>query len=400
VAKKPRRARPASPLAALRHNKKTLGVALGVFAAAVFAAMILGARARHARTHAAPRATLDVLLISIGALRADAAGAYGSRTGATPWIDRLAAAGMRFETARAHSVLTLPSHATLLSGLYPPAHGVRDEEAHFPAGQRTLATVLKDRGYKTGAFVSTSALDARFGLDAGFDVYDDAVAGGGTASERPGARTVQAAWRWMQEQGDAPVFCFVHLHEPRSVAAADAALEPLLRPLLEAGKSGRTLVVLTSDHGEAPRDHAERTHTLPAREPMLRVPLLLFAPSVFGPAVARTPARHVDVLPTILDFLEIETPGGLAGASLRTLVVKGPGAAPPSYFEVPAGAGERGPRQGVVDQGWKYVAGPVPELYDLTTDPSETRNLAADRQDQVARLRGWLDGLRAAQASR
>jgi arylsulfatase A-like enzyme len=396
VSRKPRRARPSSPLAALRHNKKTLGVAFAVFAAALIAAMVAGARARHARTHAAPRATRNVLLVSIDAWRAEAAGAPGGGTGDTPWVDRLAAAGMRFETARAHSVLTLPSHATLLSGRYPPAHGVRDEDDRFAADVPTLATVLKDRGYKTGAFVSASSLDARFGLDAGFDVYDGPAAGGETAAGRPDARTVEAAWRWMQAQGDAPVFCLVHLHEPR---IAPAALEPLLRPLLEAGPAGRTLVVLTSAHGEALAGHGERAHGPLAREPMLRVPLVLFAPRVFGPAVARTPARHVDVLPTILDFLGIEAPRGLDGASLRTLVGRGPGAAPPSYFEAPS-AGGGAPVQGVVDRGWKYVDRPVPELYDLTADPAEARNLAAARPDQAARLGGLLDGVRASRAGR
>jgi len=408
-------------MAVLRRRKKTFGLALAAFAAAVVVAAVAGAVARHSRSHAAQDPGLSVLLISIDTLRADALGAYGSRTAETPWIDRLARAGARFETAHAHNVVTLPSHANLLSGQYPLTHGVRDNSGfRFPAGTPTLATILKQRGYHTAAFVSAFPLDSRFGLDAGFDVYDDRLGGSETQTgfrmaERPGTRAVEAAARWLEEQGDARTFCFVHLYEPHfpyvpppplaarfaarpydgEVAAADAALEPLLRPLLEAGKGGRTLVVLTSDHGEGLGAHGEPTHGLLAYEPMLRVPLIFYAPSLFGPMLMRRPARHVDVLPTVLDFLGLAAPPGLAGVSLR-MTGREPPPTRPAYFEALSASLNRGwaPLRGVVQERWKYIDLPIPELYDLAQDPAEEHNLAAAHPGEVERLRGVLESLR------
>jgi arylsulfatase A-like enzyme/Tfp pilus assembly protein PilF len=398
-------------------------VALAVLLLAGLVAAIAGGRARHARTHA-PDGELGVLLISIDTLRADALGAYGSRTAETPWMDRLASGGARFETAHAHNVVTLPSHANLLSGLYPLTHGVRDNSGfRFPTGTPTLATILKQHGYRTGAFVSAFPLDSRFGLDRGFDVYDDRLGGAETQTgfrmaERPGTRVVESAVRWLNEQNQARVFCFVHLYEPHfpyvppspfaarfaarpyegEVAAADAALAPLLRPLIEAGQRGRMLVVLTSDHGEGLGEHGEQTHGLLAYEPMLRVPLVLYAPSAFGPAVVRSPARHVDVLPTVLDFLGVEPPAGLPGTSLRAAITGGQtGAYSAAYFEALSASLNRGwaPLQGVLQENWKYIDLPIPELYDLATDPAEKQNLAASRPADVDRLRGVLAQLRA-----
>src|SRR6266536_2575306 len=199
---------------------------------------------------------LSVLLITIDTLRADALGAYGPAGADTPWIDRLAAAGVRFATAHAHNVVTLPSHVNILSGQYPLRHGVRDNSGfRLQPGTPTLATRLKERGWRTGAFVSAFPLDSRFGLDAGFDVYDDRLGGAETHTEfvvpeRRGAETVSSALRWREAQGRERTLTFVHVYEPHfpytppepfasryrqqpylgEVAAADAALEPLLRP--------------------------------------------------------------------------------------------------------------------------------------------------------------------------
>jgi arylsulfatase A-like enzyme/Flp pilus assembly protein TadD len=399
-----------------------LGLA-GLTVAALAGLLVLRARGP-AETRAGGENGFDVLLVSIDTLRADALGAYGHRAAETPWIDRLAQGGARFETARAQNVVTLPSHANILSGQYPLAHGIRDNSGfRFPAGTPTLATLLKARGYRTGAFVSAFPLDSRFGLDAGFDVYDDRLGGGETQTgfrmaERAGKRTVEAAARWLAEQGGQRTFCFVHLYEPHfpyaappplgerfaarpydgEVAASDAALEPLLRPLLEAGASGRTLVILTSDHGEGLGDHGEQTHGLLAYEAMLRVPLIFYAPALLGPSVRSDPARHVDVLPTVLDFLGLETPTGLPGVSLRAAdTAAGAGATRATYFEALSASLNRGwaPLHGVVQERWKYVDLPIAELYDLTADPAERQNLAPTRAAEVERLRGVLSSLRA-----
>src|SRR5262245_971563 len=365
---------------------------------------------------------LSVLLISIDTLRADALGCYGRKDAATPWIDRLARAGVRFETAHAHNVVTLPSHANLLSGRYPFEHGVRDNSGfRFPEDRPTLATLLQARGYRTGAFVSAFVLDARFGLGRGFDVYDDRLGGKETTTafvmpERRGAQTVAAAKAWLDGARGAPTFAFVHIYEPHfpyappepfasrfradpyagEVAAADAILEPLLAPLLAAGASGRTLVLLTSDHGESLGQHGERTHGVFAYEATLRVPLILYAPGLLQPGVVHAPARHVDVLPTLLDALGLPVPDDLPGRSLLPIIAGRPSETRESYFEVLGPSLDRGwaPLHGALRGGLKYIDLPIAELYDLDADAAEERNLVGSRPGDVAALRSLLDGFR------
>jgi arylsulfatase A-like enzyme/Flp pilus assembly protein TadD len=364
----------------------------------------------------------DVVLVTIDTLRADAVGAYG-RTGVeTPWIDRLAREGVRFETVRAHNVMTLPSHATILSGLLPLSHGIRDNSGfRFPKDLATLATVLQARGYRTGAFVSSFVLDSRFGLDRGFDVYDDRVGGGEghggvVIPERPGPETVAPALRWLDSGDGKPSLLFLHLYGPHSpyeppepfasrfraepyqgeVAAADAALEPLLRSLLEARPRRPTLVVLTSDHGEGLGQHGEDTHGVFGYEGTLRVPLLLWAPGLLPPRVVKDPVRLVDVMPTILDLIGIEPQAGLDGQSLLPLAVGRPSPTPDAYFEALSSSFDRGwaPLYGIVADKLKYVDLPIPELYDLAKDPAEQTNLAAQRPADLERLRTRLLGIR------
>jgi tetratricopeptide (TPR) repeat protein len=359
---------------------------------------------------------LSVLLVSIDTLRFDALGSYGQAQAETPWLDRLAEQGVRFERAYAHNVVTLPSHANILAGLYPHEHGVRDNAGfRFPRDIPTLATRLKQAGYRTGAFVSAFPLDSRFGLDSGFDVYDDAflnvdAVSGHQVQQRAGRETVERARRWLDAGGGAPAFCFVHLYEPHfpyappgplqerfrgrpyqgEVAAADLALEPLLRPLLEQGGQGRTLVVVTSDHGEALGEHGEATHGIFAYEATLRVPLLLHAPRLFRPRVVGDVARHVDILPTILDALALPVPAQVRGTSLLAAAQAGARLEGSSYFEALTGAMSRGwaPLYGILEGGQKYIELPDPELYDVKSDPREQRNLLATTD--ASRLRALL----------
>jgi choline-sulfatase len=367
---------------------------------------------------------LSVLLVTIDTLRADALGAYGNRGAETPWIDRLAASGVRFDAAHAHNVTTLPSHANILSGRYPFDHGVRDNMSfRFPAGMETIATLLAARGYRTGAFVSAFPLASRFGLRRGFEVYDDSFVGTLPRSafrleERPGTETVALARRWLDAQPDRPFFCWVHLYEPHypyeppepfasrfrgdpyhgEVAAADAALRPLLEPILAAGKSERTLVVLTGDHGESLGEHGEATHGILAYEATLRIPLVLYQPRLFRPGVVTDPVRHVDLLPTILDALALPIPGGLPGASLLPGAGGASSGPVTSYFEALAGQLDRGwaPLYGVLHDRTKYVDLPIPELYDLASDPAESKNLAASQPGELGTMRTRLTPLRAA----
>jgi arylsulfatase A-like enzyme/tetratricopeptide (TPR) repeat protein len=365
---------------------------------------------------------LSVLLVTIDTLRADALGCYGRHGSETPRMDRLAASGVRFDFAHAHNVVTLPSHASILSGRYPFDHGVRENSGfRFPAGVETLATLLRRQGYRTGAFVSAFPLDSRFGLDRGFDVYDDRLGDAAAGSdfrmqERAGTKTLAAARAWLQAT-PGPTFCWVHLYEPHApyeppsdwqgrvasaydgeVAAADAALAPLIDPLLARGRESDTLVVLTSDHGEGLGDHGEATHGVFAYEATLRVPLVFHNPRLFTPRVVTASVRHVDLAPTVLEAVGLPLPEGLAGRSLLG-VAQGLEAAeaPPSYFETLTPALTRGwaPIYGVLRDRQKYLDSPLPELYDLVADPREAVNLVALRPAPLEQMRGLLARLRA-----
>jgi arylsulfatase A-like enzyme/tetratricopeptide (TPR) repeat protein len=387
-------------------------------------AALLGACARAPAPAIRRDPAQNVLLVTIDTLRADALGAYGNQAATTPWIDRLATGGVRFTAAHASTVITLPSHATILSGLYPFHHGVRENAGfRFPAEADTLATLLKAKGYRTAAFVSAFPLDSRFGLTRGFDIYDDRFDKSDNhqafhVPERPGTATVADAVKWIRE-GGAPWFAWVHLYEPHfpyappepfasryrakpydgEVAAADAALAPLLHEVLD-GSGKPTFVVLTGDHGESLGEHGEMTHGLFAYEPTLHVPLILNQPRLFQPRVISQSVRHVDILPTILDALGAPLPQHVDGVSLLP-AASGRGPEPQAaYFESLSASINRGwaPLYGVASGTLKYIDLPIPELYDLSTDPSEQQNLASSRTDDVQRLQRLLAGFRATDA--
>jgi arylsulfatase A-like enzyme/Flp pilus assembly protein TadD len=357
----------------------------------------------------------NVLLVTVDTLRADALGAYGNRQAATPTIDTMAQHGLRFDNARAHNVVTLPSHANILTGRLPIDHGVRDNAGfRFPQGEETLATWLKARGFRTGAFISAFPLDSRFGLARGFDEYDDRFVDATARpamleQERRGTETVAAATRWIQADQSSPWFCWVHVYEPHypyappapydarfardpyagEVAAVDEMLRPLLQPVLDAADSTRTLVVLTSDHGEALGDHGEATHGLFAYESTLEVPLIVYYPPMLKPRTISSPAAHVDIAPTILGALGIERFGGMRGRTLIDDSAPVDAASHVTYFEALSGSLNRGwaPLTGVVADNLKYIDLPVAELYDLRSDPQERNNLASARSKEVADLR-------------
>ena len=354
-------------------------------------------------------ATPDVLLVTIDTLRADAVGFGGNRRVATPALDRLAARGLVFANAHAQNVVTLPSHVNILTGLYPYQHGVRDNSGFkLDSSIPTLATLLKAKGYATGAFIGAFPLDSRFGLARGFDVYDESYPRGRTQldfemPERPATQVVAAALRWWDGQRGHPRFLWVHVYDCHApyrppapfadayrddpylgeVAATDAALAPLFAPFVS-GKAAPALVVVTADHGEARGDHGEETHGLFAYEATLHVPLIVWSAGVVAPGRSAEFVRHVDVAPTILEAAGVPEPVGWPGASLFS---DAPGKRP-SYFESYSTAFNRGwaPLRGILEDGEKYIDLPIPELYDLRSDPAEQKNLASDRSGDLRRL--------------
>ncbi|HEX3645308.1 MAG TPA: sulfatase-like hydrolase/transferase [Vicinamibacterales bacterium] len=340
----------------------------------------------------------NVLLITIDTLRQDRVGAYGNRNGLTPTIDRLAAGGIRYAHAFSPAPLTLPAHASIMTGLLPRSHGIHSNtrfrlDEHVP----TLASMLKRAGYRTGAFVGAFVLDGRFGLNQGFDQYDDRLPRGDRASfhfaERRAAEVVALAGDWIlsspQPPASSPWFAWVHLFDPHApydapveyrtgrspydaeVAYTDAMLGQLLARLDATHALTPTLIVLTADHGESLGDHGEMTHGLFAYDSTLAVPLIVNAPSL-APAVVDAPVSHPDVTPTILDLLGLAPPGPADGQSL----LRSPAPDRPLYFEALDASLTRGwaPLRGIVQSGWKYIDLPDPELYDLRTDPGEQHN--------------------------
>jgi arylsulfatase A-like enzyme/Tfp pilus assembly protein PilF len=351
----------------------------------------------------------DVLLVTIDTLRADALGFSGNRRVETPVLDRLAARGVVFANAHAHNVVTLPSHANILTGLLPYQHGIRDNTGfRLDPSTPTLATMLKEEGYATAAFVGAFPLDSRFGLDRGFDVYDDRYPRGRTRldfemPERPASEVVTAALAWWRQKRSVPRFLWVHLYDPHApyrppapfaeryrsneylgeVAATDAALAPLLDPI-SSGAAPPAFVVVTADHGEALGDHGEKTHGLFAYEATLQVPLVVCFPGKATPRTSKEFARHIDIVPTVLEVLGVAKPAAMTGSSL----LAASGVSRPTYFESFSTALNRGwaPLSGVIADGTKFIDLPVPELYDLAADPAETHNLASERPEVLSRL--------------
>ncbi|HEY7291442.1 MAG TPA: sulfatase-like hydrolase/transferase [Vicinamibacterales bacterium] len=403
-----------------------LGGVFLLFAAITF---LLVRRDRAALADLHPVANQNVLLITIDTLRADALGSYGGRA-ATPALDRLAAGGVRFDFAHAHAVLTLPSHASILTGTYPFQHGIRDNSGYrLPPDARTAAALLKQAGYATGAFVAAYPLNSRFGLNAGFDVYDDHFGETRAPSEfvlpeRPATSVVALARQWISARGTQPWFTWVHVFEPHApyrppppfdtqypraydgeVAATDAALSPLLDDVR--GSTRPTVVVVTGDHGEALGDHGEQTHGLFAYESTLRVPLIVAELGTDGreargdrspSEVSHTPARHVDILPTLLEAVGRPVPAGLPGRSLLSSAARHEAGAPPSYFEAMSAMLNRGwaPLTGVLDGRDKFIEVPIPERYDLATDAAESVNLEGRSPERDRTLAGGLRAFNAA----
>jgi arylsulfatase A-like enzyme/Flp pilus assembly protein TadD len=361
----------------------------------------------------------DIILITIDTTRADAVGYAGNTNIKTPFIDGLAGRGVIFTNAHAHNVITLPSHVNILTGLYAYQHGVHDN-AGFALDPKTLtvASRLRQAGYATGAFVGAFPLDARFGLNQGFDIYDDNY-GKGQASvdfveqERRATAVLDAAVRWWKEKEGQKRFLWVHLYDPHApylppepfltqyryneylgeIAYVDDALSKAIGPILAA--SPDALIVLTSDHGESLGEHGEKTHGLFAYESTLKIPLIVARPGI-DHRVEPAYVRHVDITPTILTAAAIEVPKELPGQSLLGKVTAGD-----SYFEALSASLNRGwaPLTGIIRDGMKYIDLPLAELYDLPHDPHETTNLVNDRRRDVEQSRQLLDRIKTESAA-
>ncbi len=423
--------------------QKTLCILHSAFCVAGAAACLTGAAACGRRSSTATPAARNVVLVTIDTLRADHVGAYGWSRARTPTLDTLAREGVVFERAYAAAPITLPSHASILTGRYPPGHGARDNGMRVVAEVPTLATELRAQGFATAAFVAAFPLDHQFGLDRGFDVYSDHLgrdADGRPANERPASQVIDDAIAWLrsprtnQVSSSAPpsgrsrsfpalavllaapappaqrFFLWVHLFEPHApygrpdtahpildrydeeIATADREVGRLLSAL--GPEANDTLIVATSDHGEAFGEHGEFAHSIFVYDTTLRVPLMISFPAALSGrrAMARgvrvaDPVSLVDVAPTVMravggrmvDADGIDLAPALGGSPLPERELYAESFAPLVEF---GWAPLRALRAG----SWKYIAAPRPELYDLDHDAAERADLAAAQPAIAQRL--------------
>jgi arylsulfatase A-like enzyme/tetratricopeptide (TPR) repeat protein len=358
------------------------------------------------------RSDLNVVLITLDTTRADILGAYGNREVRTPNLDQLASEGVVFEQAMTVAPLTLPAHSTIMTGQFPPRHGVRDNGGFFLGpDQVTMAEILTGQGFKTGATVGAFVLDSKWGLDQGFATYQDdfdmtkVKAISLSSIRRPGNEVVDLALKWMEGVADQRFFSWLHFYDPHApyvspepyksdyqghpyrgaVAFTDAQVGRVLSFLEDRGLADRTIVIVSGDHGESLGEHGEDTHGFFVYESSMHVPLIVRAP--FSHTAGRRvtqPVRTADILPTVLDLLQVPAPDGLAGMTLAPLLagarelpkpVEGYGEAmyPLHHYgwsELIASRSDR----------YKLIDAPRPELYDLERDPKELKNIFEERR--------------------
>ena len=360
----------------------------------------------------------NVLLVTFDTTRADRVGCYGNEAIKTPTLDRLAREGVIFSKATATAPTTVPAHASIITGLYPEHHGAYvNGSFRLTDEHQTLAETLADKGYATGAVISAFVLDSRFGLDQGFDRYDDDLS---DCEEPPiflykeskADRTTQRAIEWLRGATEKPFFYWVHyfdphaLYEPPSpyaeqyagnpydgeIAFVDAQLGKLVDVLDELGITDRTLVVVMGDHGDSLGQHNELTHAFLTYEATLRVPFVMRCGQRLGGGVhVSRRVSQVDVVPTLHSLLGLEAPPRTDGIDLTQEIPE----ARPIIAET---------RHGLLAFGWgvqlavyvgddKYIYGPKPALYDLSQDRDELNNIIDSRPERAEELKQELVNL-------
>ena len=357
-----------------------------------------------------------IILVTVDTLRADRLGAYGSNKGLTPALDRFAHHAARFTAAVTQVPLTLPAHATMLTGLHPARHGIRTNDGfRLAATVPTLAEALRNRGYATGAFIGAAPLQASFGLARGFDRYDDEFLRAAGAIERPADEVVRAAAAWIDEHRARPFFAWLHLFDPHSpytppepfaaahaaapydgeVAYTDAAIGRLFDRLQRADLLSRAAIIVVADHGESLGEHGERTHGTFLYDATVRVPLFVKLPDATAPQVVAVAVETADLAPTIASLAGTSL-GAVDGRSLLPLLQgDGRAAGDPdraayveSYYQnILLGWS---PLRAARTTRWKFIEAPHPELYDLEHDPGELDNRVNDRAGLAAGLQRAL----------
>lgn len=362
----------------------------------------------------------NVLLITLDTTRADRLGCYGHSQALTPTLDALAKAGVRFDQAFATAPLTLPSHATMMTGLYPPEHGLRTNgKGRLHQDVPTLSRALQRAGYRTGAFVGAFVLDSKFGLEQGFDQYDDDLQQTRRTEdplhrERAGNVVVDRALAWLGRPTYRPFFCWVHLYDPHfpyqphrddfgtefeqrpydgELAFVDRQIQRLMDYLKSNPRTENTLVVVVGDHGEGLGDHQEAMHGYMLYNSTLRVPWLAVWPGHIPPdVVVEQPVSLVDLTPTVLDCLQIPLLPKMSGRSLTPSFSGQPVSPSPCYAETDDPRLDNGwsGLQMFLTPDWKYIRTAKPELFRWRDDPGESRNLASSDAEQLQAMNDQL----------
>jgi arylsulfatase A-like enzyme/Tfp pilus assembly protein PilF len=367
----------------------------------------------------------NVVLITVDTLRADRVGCYGNSSVETPEMDQLARDGAVFRRAIAQVPLTTPSHAAILTGAFPIWNGLRDWADHgLRPGVPTLAEIFKRHGYVTAAFVSAMVLDSMWGLNRGFDHYDDHFQAEDYKAmrrmglERRGEETIDRSIAWLQSRPPRPFFLWLHLYDPHSpyappepfksryrdrpydgeVAYADRELGRLLNFLKAQNLYSDALVVLTSDHGESLGEHQEQEHGFFIYNSTVRVPLILKFPSRYVPKQrsVSTVVNTVDIAPTLAQLCSFPSVDmrTFQGQSLLPLVEGAPAGAPRRGFSeslYPGNFFGAHTLAGIETERYRYIRAPKEELYDLEQDPGERRNIFSEKRSVAQSLRETLE---------
>ncbi len=361
----------------------------------------------------------NVLLITLDTTRADHLGCYGYPRAKTPSLDGLAREGIRFARAYCPAPVTLPSHISILSGLYPIAHGVRNNGHHLPSGIRTLAGILRGRGYATAAFVSSFSVDSRFGIDRGFDVYDDTFQPQASLKSADAERRAEGTFdrfsRWLENNWSNRFFAWVHYYDPHlpydppppykeefadrpydgEIAYMDDYVGAILDRLRTRGILEKTIIVVAGDHGEGLGDKVEIGHGIFLYEGTLRVPLIFHNLKILPrPRVDESAVRLVDVAPTILELVGLkDEAAGMQGQSLVPRLKGKAGKDLDSLIETFFPRENFGWSElvGIISGPWKFIQAPRPELYDLKNDPEEKKNLYELEANKSAALKAKLE---------
>jgi len=359
----------------------------------------------------------NVLLISIDTCRADYLSCYGFKRKTTPNIDAVAAEGFLFENTISPIPITLPAHASMLTGTIPPYHGAHDN-INYRLGQFnvTLAEILKEAGFATAAAISAIVLDAQFGTAQGFDTYNDHfenIVEGNSVEQRRGDETTGIAIDWIEENKDKNFFYFLHYYDPHAnyqppepfasmfaqdlyageIAYTDYCIGQVVTKLKELDLYDSTLIIITSDHGEMLGEHGERTHGYYIYQSNIKVPLIFKLPGKHKPKRITNIVGLIDIVPTVCHLLDIKSPSEVQGINILRDI--GKNASPQEsrniYCQCLQPTKYNGNSLlGVVTDSFKYIQTTRPELYDMIKDQAEKNNLIAEQPQQARILKDKL----------